>query len=417
MNSNKKYIRVLIITGLFLSFLITGCMDNLTGTDNIFPTVNVYRPVTNDTIDVGTHEIIYDANDDQGLRNIELYVNDIFKNSFAMNSNGTKPAVYWNVDSSMVNKSYNYHIVVYDLKGNATASNKMTNIHVILIVTPPPAPYELKVTKINTSTINLSWKDTAKVITGYEVWRKVGFTGNYEKLKNLTSSSFNTNDQNLDPSITYFYKIRSLNDLGFSPYSNEVNSTGIGGSGSVIPPSNLTGTPLGTTKILLTWQDNSENENYFKIERRTAVTSFQSVGFVSVDQNYYRDSGTGLQMNSEYFYRVKAISDSDSSWSGEISVKTWAFEITKPTNLRAVKSDSTNVVLLTWVDNSLKEDYYHIERKIGLNGNFQTISIIPGNSITYDDKSYTPGLLNVYRVKGVSEIVYSEYSNEAAITP
>ncbi|MDP3831568.1 MAG: hypothetical protein Q8Q47_09875, partial [Ignavibacteriaceae bacterium] len=103
MNSNKKYIRVLIITGLFLSSLITGCMDNLTGTDNIFPTVNVYRPVTNDTIDVGTHEIIYDANDDQGLRNIELYVNDIFKNSFAMNSNGTKPAVYWNVDSSMVN--------------------------------------------------------------------------------------------------------------------------------------------------------------------------------------------------------------------------------------------------------------------------------------------------------------------------
>jgi hypothetical protein len=418
MNFIKTNISPFIISGLLGILLVTGCMDNVTGNDNIYPTVNVYKPASNDTIDVGIHEIIYDANDDQGLRNLELYVNDKFISSFAMGSYGVKPAVYWNVDSSMVNKSYSYHLIAYDLKGNATSSNKMTNVNVILIVTPPPAPYDLKVTKINTSTINLSWKDTAKVKTGYEVWRKAGFSGSYEKLKNLTSTSFNTNDQNLDPAITYFYKIRSYNDLGFSPYSNEVNSTGIGGSGSVIPPSNLVGTPFGTSKILLTWQDNSENENYFKIERRTASTLFQSVGFVSVDQNYYRDSGTGLQMNSEYYYRVKAISDSDSSWSSEIAVKTWAFDITKPTNLRAVKSDSVTVKL-TWVDNSSKESEYHIERKIGLDGSFQTIAIVTFDSITYDDKSYIPGVLNVYRVKGVSDSgnIYSEYSNEAAITP
>jgi hypothetical protein len=416
MNSNKKNILTTILSLFFITLLFNGCMDNVTGNDNIFPTVNVYRPVTNDTIAVGIHEIIYDATDDQGLRNFELYVNDKFINSFAMGSYGVKPAIYWTIDSSMINQVYNYYLIAYDLKGNATTSNKMTNITAILIVTPPPAPYDLKVTKINTSTINLSWKDTAKVKSGYQVWRKAGFAGEYVKLKDLSSTSFNTNDQNLDPSITYFYKIRSFNDLGFSPYSNEVNSTGIGGSGSVIPPSNLIGTPIGTSKILLTWQDNSENENYFKIERRTAATSFQSVGFVSVDQNYYRDSGTGLQMNSEYFYRVKAISDSDSSWSGEVSAKTWGFDITKPTNLRALKSDSGSVKL-TWVDNSNQESEYHIERKIGLDGSYQTIAIISFDSSSYDDKSFFPGVLNVYRVKGVNGIVYSEYSNEAAITP
>lgn len=414
MKKRFKYIVVLII--ILFSVGLTSCMDTLTGNDNISPTVNVYRPISNDTIAVGTHEIIYDASDDQGLRNFELFVNDNFVKSIAMNSNGIKPAIFWDVDSSMINKTYSYHIVAYDLKGNGTASNKMTNIFVKLVVSPPSAPYDLRVTKINTTTINLSWKDTTKNKLGYEVWRKTGFNGEFLPLKNLSPTSFNTNDQNLDPSITYFYKIRSYNDLGFSNFSNEVNSTGTGGSGSVIPPSNLIGTAFGTTKILLTWQDNSNNENYFKVERRTSVSSFQTVGFVPVDQNYFRDSGTGLQMNSEYFYRVKAISDDDSSWSGEIAVKTWSFDIQKPTNLLAIKSDSLTVKL-TWIDNSTQEASYHIERKIGIDGNYETIAIIPLDSKSYDDKSFIKGFLNVYRVRGVNGIVYSDYSNETAITP
>jgi predicted phage tail protein len=71
------------------------------------------------------------------------------------------------------------------------------------------------------------------------------------------------------------------------------------------PPGNLTATAISSSRINLSWTDNSANETGFKIERAAASSGpFSQIAIVGTNVKTYQN--TGLQRNTRCYYRVRA---------------------------------------------------------------------------------------------------------------
>jgi plastocyanin len=79
---------------------------------------------------------------------------------------------------------------------------------------------------------------------------------------------------------------------------------GGGGGGPLAAPSNLQATAVSTGEIDLTWNDNSNNETGFSVERRTVDTTYEVVA--TVGPNTRSAAVTGLDAGSFSLFRVRA---------------------------------------------------------------------------------------------------------------
>ncbi len=69
-------------------------------------------------------------------------------------------------------------------------------------------------------------------------------------------------------------------------------------------PTALSASATGPSTIALSWTDNSDNENGFRIERSSDNVNFTEVATVGVNLSTYGDSGLSAQ--ATYYYRVRA---------------------------------------------------------------------------------------------------------------
>jgi Leucine-rich repeat (LRR) protein len=90
-------------------------------------------------------------------------------------------------------------------------------------------------------------------------------------------------------------------------------------------PSNVSAAPVSTTVIQVTWTDNSENEDDFRIDRELVVAGvgseevgparvFEEVGSVGPNVTTFQD--TGLQPGTDFKYRVRACNENGCSEPG-----------------------------------------------------------------------------------------------------
>ena len=89
-------------------------------------------------------------------------------------------------------------------------------------------------------------------------------------------------------------------------------------------PSNLSGTAVSSSKINLSWSDNSYGEDGFKIERRKGTSGiFSQIAVTPANTIFYSD--TGLDELTTYYYRVNAFRGINTSdFSANTSVTTSA---------------------------------------------------------------------------------------------
>jgi hypothetical protein len=89
-------------------------------------------------------------------------------------------------------------------------------------------------------------------------------------------------------------------------------------------PSELTAIAFSTSRINLTWRDNSSNETGFAIERCTGVGCADFAVLVTVGANVIAFSDQGLSMGTAYSYRVRALTASagNSAYSNTASATT-----------------------------------------------------------------------------------------------
>ncbi|NJL24280.1 MAG: hypothetical protein HC902_03280 [Calothrix sp. SM1_5_4] len=87
-------------------------------------------------------------------------------------------------------------------------------------------------------------------------------------------------------------------------------------------PSNLTASAASATSINLAWNDNSNNESGFKIERSTnGGTTFIQIAVTSSDVRAYTDNN--LTQQTTYTYRLRATNSAgDSNYSANAAAMT-----------------------------------------------------------------------------------------------
>jgi len=124
-------------------------------------------------------------------------------------------------------------------------------------------------------------------------------------------------------------------------------------------PSNLAATAVSSSEIELSWQDKSDNENWFEIEKKTgAGGTCRRVARVGTNVTSY--SNTRLNADTTYYYRVTAYNSvGNSEYSNEAGATTLPPLPPKP----ALKSLAKEAVVgsltprLEWYASTGAQDY------------------------------------------------------------
>lgn len=190
---------------------------------------------------------------------------------------------------------------------------------------------------MNGSTVGIAWKGVI-CFKSYSYGVSQHLTGNPAKFI-LTAHEMGHNfgashpDQATTPPTDCANTIMNSSigsGLTFCPFSrSEINvelasgaSCLTGGSAGPSAPSSLSAVALSTSRINLSWQDNTSNETGFKIQRKTgAGGSYALIATTGADVTTYSD--TGLASGTTYYYQVQAsTSAGDTSFSNEASATT-----------------------------------------------------------------------------------------------
>ncbi|HLP59094.1 MAG TPA: trypsin-like peptidase domain-containing protein [Candidatus Deferrimicrobium sp.] len=186
-------------------------------------------------------------------------------------------------------------------------------------VNPPADPGNLVATAASCSQINLSWSDNSTDETQFNIER--GTDGvNFSQIATVGANVTNYSNTGLTASTTYYYRVRAYNNGGYSGYTNTANAaTPVCPPAPPAAPSNLAGTP-NQTSVALTWTDNSNNEDGFKIYRGLSSSNLSLIATVGSNVTSYNN--TGLARRTTYYYKVCAYNANGESCSGIISRKT-----------------------------------------------------------------------------------------------
>jgi hypothetical protein len=181
-------------------------------------------------------------------------------------------------------------------------------------------------------------------------------------------------------------------------------------------PTNLTATTFSSSQINLSWTDNANNENGFKVEQSTDGIAFTQIAMLA--SNTVSFSVTGLAASTTYQYRVVSFNDAgNSSFSNTASATTSAAPPVlpaAPSALTAAAISSTRINL-AWTDNSSNESGFKIERCKNPNcTNFAQIAQVGANVTTFADTTVTKNTAYSYRVRAFNAGGNSSYSNTAS---
>ncbi len=188
-------------------------------------------------------------------------------------------------------------------------------------IDPPEAPTNFTATAISSSEILLTWQMNAtNNHTGFKIERYATNPNDFTLIGEVAAEKRSFKDTGLTPNRTYVYHICAIYEDGDSKWSDEASAT----TPDVVPtdPTNLTGTLMANDEIRLSWQDSSNNEIGFKIERSESDNTHFSLIYTT-DANAIEHTDPSRLPGTVYFYRVCATNGiGDSDWAGPVCIIT-----------------------------------------------------------------------------------------------
>jgi fibronectin type 3 domain-containing protein len=197
--------------------------------------------------------------------------------------------------------TYEYRVFGSNAVGNSAFSNVLSAT-TANDQTAPAAPTSLAGTATETE-VTLTWADNATNETGYVVQRRPGSGGTWSTVATLDADAATHTDTDLTGETAYQYRVFAINALGDSDFSNTLTISTTAAPTAPVAPTKLEATASGSA-IALTWQDNSDNEDTFVIQRRLPGGEWQELAVVAADGTGYADTATTAA--TTYEYRIAA---------------------------------------------------------------------------------------------------------------
>jgi len=257
----------------------------------------------------------------------------------------------------------------------------------------------------------LTWNDSNADETGFTVQRSENNAA-YVTIgnPNNTGSNLNFPDPNITAGNTYKYRVRARRGNENSGFSN-IATVSI--AQTINAPSNLRATVLSSSRIRLNWNDNSNNETKFRIQRALGNGGFQTIKEVNANQTTHTD--INLAVNTRYRYRVFAVNGTLVSTSSNIiSARTFNAPPNAPSNFSATYNAALIAVDFAWNDNSNNETSFEIEFKLQSESQWVPLPVdIPANATSAFTSVTNVIGGNTYdvRVRAVNSVGPSPWSN------
>ncbi|HSF14549.1 MAG TPA: fibronectin type III domain-containing protein [Vicinamibacteria bacterium] len=271
----------------------------------------------------------------------------------------------------------------------------------------PEAPTDLTATPVSSHQVDLSWTDNSTDETGFRLERSTDGGVVFTSIAFLEAEVTAYSNVNLAAGSTYHYRVRAHEGPYASPYSNVVSVTTTPLPGA---PTNLIATSVSSSRIDLSWTDNSTSESGFKIERSTDGVNYLQIA--NRGANVTSFSNVNLTAGVLFYYRVRAYEGVDhSEYSNVVSSETLP-PPAAPTMLAAT-AVSPSRIDLSWTDNSSYEAGFKIERSTD-GVNFVQVTTRGANVTTFSNTNLTAGVTYHYRVRAYDGPNHSGYSNLAS---
>lgn len=244
----------------------------------------------------------------------------------------------------------------------------------------PKVPAGLDVTAVTFTTATLKWTDNSSNETGFEI-EKSEDSVNFEAAGISAANTSTFEVPNLLGGFKYYFRIRAVTAATKSIWSKIVDTVTDYDPNLPLTPRNLQGTALSETEISLVWDDRSNNETGFDIERSVNGINFVPLGSVNADIETYTDND--LNLASRYYYRVKAKNTfGDSYYSNVVTV------ITQGKNTAPTLDAITNKDICT-TDSTFTFDLTGITP--GVEGwQLVTLAVTSSDATLFDELSVTP---------------------------
>ncbi|GAA1026393.1 hypothetical protein GCM10009557_03930 [Virgisporangium ochraceum] len=264
-----------------------------------------------------------------------------------------------------------------------------------------------------------TWGDPAAEV-GYRIERADvaagGTAGTYAQIGTALANATTFTDTGAGPTTQYSYRVTAYNAAGAS-----ASQPVLAGPAGVAAPAAPTALTFSfTTGVRLVWRDNATTETGFVVERATNGGGFQPLATVparnATGNVVYID--TAVQASATYLYRVKAVNGGGSSaYNGPVQVTVPAPPVA-PTNLvgsAIVGTTGTDIVSLTWTDNSLDETGFTIQRSTSPAFTTVVTYTVAANTPTFEQTAARNRTF-YYRVRASNPGGASGWSNVVAVT-
>ncbi|MCU0599722.1 MAG: fibronectin type III domain-containing protein [Desulfobacterales bacterium] len=262
------------------------------------------------------------------------------------------------------------------------------------------SPSALVAAAKSSTQITLGWKDNSDNETGFKIERKTGncsSTNSWTQIATRSKNETTYTVSGLSPDTTYSFRIRAYNGSSNSAYSNCASSkTGV--TGTPPAPANLKATSASTSKINLSWSDNSSNETGFKIYRKAGTVKWMFLTNTGANVKKFTDT-TAADNSSTTTYQYYIVSYNAAGNSPATYTTVVPYQ---PASLTAQQGTTAKTIKLTWKDKSANESGFEIYRKSGncsSTAPWAKVATLGANKTSWTNSGLTSGTTYSYKIR------------------
>lgn len=250
--------------------------------------------------------------------------------------------------------TYYYSVNAFRTTTPAYESSYTAPISATTTLCAPAAPVLIRPATVGQHELEITWLAPAGTVAGYTIERSTGL-GDWRRIAEAGADATSFVDRELSCGTRYLYRVQAFNAGGTSPYSNEIAGQTLDCAPTAA--AGLIQRSASQTSITLYWDDRSNNETGFRVER-SAERLILWTAVVSTTANTRSYENAGLDCGRPYLYRVFAFNnggDAESSNVLKANTLPCAPALTATPGIQ-------ELVTLTWLDQGQNATGYRLER-------------------------------------------------------